>query len=565
MIPTTSDPPVFQPFQPIRNEAAVQNGEGPVFLEAFVAKKLRPHQRDGVRFMRRLTLFPRIVGAFWQIRALDFANARKNSVVHLTLASAPSDKMGLGKSLQALALLWVVLSNNLVAKAESAVIVCPSSLCGNWRAEVKKWLGEQRLKPTVVESGKEKTELQLREFRDFGSRKLLIVSYDQLRRHVQLVDPVCELLICDEGHRLRSQGTATTKTLGQMQCQRRILLSGTPLQNDLEELFHCGRFVRPDLFAPSRHCGYMAPRIAAQVVQRAREPYATAEEKALGQQVTRELEQKTSQFLLRRTMENVSFGLPPRVEVVLRLRLAPTQVAAYQALLADLHSGPQNMAKALKVSPENAPRAMMALRLLCNDPADLLQDGSDKKKGKAHEEVADNQLAPEVVRQMLQDASGLSAKSLVLLALLHHWRREAPTDRVVVVSNFSRSLRRLQRLVPFKCSLLSGDTVPAKRMAAVEGLNTPGPEGTDVLLLSSKAGGTGLNLIGANRLILFDPDWNPANDAQAMARIWRQGQTKPCFIYRFVLAGTLEDVFLGVICWKFRENPCAHGNQMSPI
>eukprot|EP00434_Breviolum_minutum_P014719 symbB.v1.2.012979.t1/scaffold908.1/size153097/12 len=191
------------------------------------------------------------------------------------------------------------------------------------------------------------------------------------------------------------------------------------------------------------------------------------------------------------------------------------------------------MAKALK--------AMMSLRLLCNDPADLLQDGSDKKKGKAVDEDQENQLVPEVVKQMLQYSSGLSAKSLVLLSLLKHWQQEAPGDRVVVVSNFSRTLQRLLRVVPWKSTLLSGDTAPAKRMAAVEGLNTPGADGTDLLLLSSKAGGTGLNLIGANRLILFDPDWNPANDAQAMARIWREGQTKPCFIYRFVLAGTLEE------------------------
>ncbi|CAK9102448.1 Protein CHROMATIN REMODELING 25 (AtCHR25) (DNA repair and recombination protein RAD54) (AtRAD54) [Durusdinium trenchii] len=306
-------------FPAARNQSAVQaRGEGPVLLEAFVAKKLREHQKEGVRFM------------------YDAIAKNRGCIL--------ADTMGLGKSLQALALLWAVLSNNLLRKA---IIVCPSSLCGNWRAEVKKWLGDKRLKPTVIESGKEKILSQIREFRDFASRRLLVISYDQLRRHVQLVDDVCDLLICDEGHRLRSQGTATSKTLGQMRCRRRILLSGTPLQNDLEELFHCGRFVRPDLFAPQSP-GYMAPKAAAWAVQCAREPLATPEEKALGQQVTRELEQKTLQFLLRRTMEMVNFNLPPRVEIVLRLRLAPVQVAAYQALLNDLHCGPHSMAKALK-------------------------------------------------------------------------------------------------------------------------------------------------------------------------------------------------------------------------
>eukprot|EP00913_Durusdinium_trenchii_P033259 g31136.t1 len=411
------------PF-PLRhlNQSAVQaRGEGPVLLEAFVAKKLREHQKEGVRFM------------------YDAIAKNRGCIL--------ADTMGLGKSLQALALLWAVLSNNLLRKA---IIVCPSSLCGNWRAEVKKW----------------KILSQIREFRDFASRRLLVISYDQLRRHVQLVDDVCDLLICDEG----SQGTATSKTLGQMRCRRRILLSGTPLQNDLEELFHCGRFVRPDLFAPQSP-GYMAPKAAAWAVQCAREPLATPEEKALGQQVTRELEQKTLQFLLRRTMEMVNFNLPPRVEIVLRLRLAPVQATT-------LHRG---------------------IGYTCG--------------------------------YFTSSDGPLYAKSLALLALLQHWHQHAPNDRVVVVSNFSRTLKRLQRLVTCKSVLLSGDTPPAKRMQAVEALNTPGTEGTDLLLLSSKAGGTGLNLIGANRLVLFDPDWNPANDAQAMARIWREGQTKPCYIY----------------------------------
>ncbi|CAJ1367319.1 unnamed protein product [Effrenium voratum] len=482
----------------LTNEEAAKFGlEQPVALEAFVARKLRDHQAAGVRFM---------YAAISQNRGCILA-----------------DTMGLGKSLQALSLLWAVLRSGAVRKA---VVVCPSSLCGNWRAEVKKWIGERRLKPMTIEcgGGREKVLGQLRNFRDFASQRLLIISYDMLRRHVEVVDDVCDLLICDEGHRLRSHGTATSKCLGNMRCQRRILLSGTPLQNDLEELFHCGRFVRPDLFPRS-----LAPLAAA--LRRAREPDATAAERQLGARAASELEHKTSQFLLRRTMENVSFTLPARLEVVLRLRMAPAQVAAYLALLGELRGG--QMAKALKT--------MLALRLLCNDPADLIQDTAERgaKKRKPEDE---SDLAPPAVKEMLQNASGLSAKTLALLALLQHWRREAPEDRVVVVSNFARTLRRLQRLLPGRTALLAGNTAPQRRLAAVEALtNTPGPEGIDVLLLSSKAGGTGLNLIGANRLVLFDPDWNPANDAQAMARIWRDGQTKPCVIYRLVLAGTLEE------------------------
>ena len=112
-----------------------------------------------------------------------------------------------------------------------------------------------------------KTLLQLREFRDFASQRLLVISYDQLRRHVELVDRSCDLLICDEGHRLRSQATATTKTLGQMRCRRRVLLSGTPLQNDLEagrrqvfnSMFHAANSDFPSILLILHHFFHMFP------------------------------------------------------------------------------------------------------------------------------------------------------------------------------------------------------------------------------------------------------------------------------------------------------------------
>lgn len=139
---------------------------------------------------------------------------------------------------------------------------------------------------------------------------------------------------------------------------------------------------------------------------------------------------------------------------------------------------------------------------------------------------------------------GASTKSAVLVSLLKRIREDAPGDRIVVVSNFKRTLVRLQGILSslhLRICLLCGSTPAARRSEIVTSLNTSGPDAIDVLLLSSKAGGLGLNLIGANRLVLYDPDWNPANDAQAMARVWREGQRKEVFIYRFVLAGTLEE------------------------
>lgn len=525
-------------------EASAVGVERRVELEASVSAKLRPHQREGILFMYA-------------------AIARDQGCIL-------ADAMGLGKTLQALGLVWAVVNGGpqhsgapLVRKA---VVVCPSSLCGNWRAEVRKWLGDHLLKPTIINpAGRERVEIQFRNFRDYSSHRLLIVSYEQLRRHLGLINDACDLLICDEGHRLRSQ-SATAQRLNMLQCRRRILLSGTPLQNDMDELFCCGRFVRPDLFPDAG----LFQRLIAQPLIRSREPAATAEERELGADAAHELEERTSQFILRRTSEILKDVLPPRLELVLRLRMAPPQARAYRAVLAELRmsEAPGEMARALKT--------MLALRLLCNDAGDLMRSarhlsgrgtncttlhGARASETAFASEDADNSSEEDGVSvrggeepsafweacavDVAEAAQlGASVKSAVLVALIQRFRRDAPSDQVVVVSNFKRTLIRLQGLlgsINVQTSLLCGSTPASRRMELVDKFNLPGSSGAHVLLLSSKAGGLGLNLIGANRLVLFDPDWNPANDAQAMARIWRDGQTKHVFIYRLVLGGTLEE------------------------
>lgn len=515
--------------------------EQQVALDAFLVRHLRPHQRDGIRFM---------YSAIVQNRGCILA-----------------DTMGLGKTLQALGLLWATVNGSPVLKGpplvRKAVIVCPSSLCGNWRAEVRKWLGDRRIKPVSITGAKrEQVEAALRSFRDYSSHKMLIISYEQLRSHSDLINDACDLLICDEGHRLRTQGTATYSQLDRLRCRRRILLSGTPLQNDLEDFFYCGKFVRPDLFPDAAQFH----RLIAQPLALWREPTATEEMRAEGACAARMLEEQTSQFVLRRTNEVLQDALPPRLELVLRLRMMPQQVKAYRTILGELQvkAAPREVARALQ--------AMLALRLLCNDAGDLLHTA--KKASRREDQCVDprhqgrcvdsssgseneNQTSPAAARGTTADfweactrgaaeaaRVGASVKASVLFSLLRRVQQVAPNDRVVVVSNFRRTLVRLQaalRAANFQTSLLCGRTPNAQRMDLVDAFNAPHPGGFHILLLSSKAGGVGLNLIGANRLVLYDPDWNPANDAQAMARIWREGQKKQVFIYRLILGGTLEE------------------------
>mmetsp|Transcript_26901 Transcript_26901/g.40189 ORF Transcript_26901/g.40189 Transcript_26901/m.40189 type:complete len:350 (-) Transcript_26901:559-1608(-) len=139
-----------------------------------------------------------------------------------------------------------------------------------------------------------------------------------------------------------------------------------------------------------------------------------------------------------------------------------------------------------------------------------------------------------------------SGKLSILAGLLASIRQKSPNDKVVIVSNFTSALTLIERFVlkirKWSWIRLDGTIEQRDRQPMVDSFNRGTVDHSFVFLLSSKAGGCGLNLIGANRLIMFDPDWNPATDIQAMARVYRQGQTKQCFIYRMFTTGTVEEV-----------------------
>jgi SNF2 family DNA or RNA helicase len=205
-----------------------------VVVDPFLSQHMRPHQRDGVRFM-------------WECvqgcRGPEQGDAR---------GCILADAMGLGKTLQTIALVWTLLkqSSTGCAAVSRAVVVCPSSLVGNWRAEFKKWLGDERVRPIAVTSQGTEAEDAVRTFIAGAAavRSVLIVSYEMLRKHVGLLtEPGSRIgvLVCDEAHRLKSSaGSKTLTALGAISTARRVLLTGTPIQNDLGELFAMVRVVR---------------------------------------------------------------------------------------------------------------------------------------------------------------------------------------------------------------------------------------------------------------------------------------------------------------------------------
>ncbi|XP_019444509.1 PREDICTED: protein CHROMATIN REMODELING 25 [Lupinus angustifolius] len=499
----------------------------PISVHPLLVRFLRPHQREGVQFM------------------FDCVSGLHSSAnIHGCILA---DDMGLGKTLQSITLLYTLLSQGFDGNpmVRRAIIVTPTSLVTNWEAEINKWLGSRIHLVALCESTREDVISGIQNFTSTRTiLQVLIVSYETFRMHSSMFSSTdsCDLLICDEAHRLKNDQTITNRALAALPCKRRILLSGTPLQNDLAEFFAMVNFSNPGILGDIAHFRryYEAPIICG------REPTATAEEKKLGVGRSTELSIKVNQFILRRTNALLSNHLPPKIIEVVCCKLSPLQSELYKHFIQS-----KNVKRAIteEVKQSKILAYITALKKLCNHPKliyDTIRSGSPGTSGF---EDCIRFFPPEMLSGRSGSWTGgngawveLSGKMHVLGRLLAHLRQRT-NDRIVLVSNYTQTLdlfAQLCREQRYPHLRLDGTTSISKRQKLVNCFNDPSKD-EFVFLLSSKAGGCGLNLIGGNRLVLFDPDWNPANDKQAAARVWRDGQKKRVYVYRFLTAGTIEE------------------------
>ncbi|KAF8970731.1 helicase [Entomortierella lignicola] len=401
-----------------------------VVVDPLLGQHLRPHQKEGVRFLYECVMQMRDINGQGAILA---------------------DEMGLGKTLQTITLLWTLLKQSPYHGEESSVVkralvVCPASLIKNWQMEFKKWLGEERLRVFAVDSKSTLTDFTLGKV-----YPIMIIGYEKLRIvQDELKSANFDIIICDEGHRLKTANIKTAQAIRSLATKRRIILSGTPIQNDLCEFYSMIDFVNPGLF---ENYGTFK-RVFEDPIVRSRQPDCSASEATIG-------------------LESIPHQLKDDSE---------TQ---------GLYSGVKS----------------------------LIQGSGDDMGHPA-----------------------ISGKLNFVNTLLKSIK-DNTSERVVLVSNFAQALDLLERICTqqnYGYFRLDGSTPTHKRQEYVDKFNAVSCK-KYVFLLSAKSGGVGLNLIGASRLILFDIDWNPSVDLQAMARIHRDGQTKPVFIYRLLLSGTIEE------------------------
>jgi DNA repair and recombination protein RAD54B len=482
-----------------------------IVLDPFLGQHLREHQREGVKFMYECVMGMR-----------DFNGQ----------GAILADEMGLGKTLQTIALLWTLLKQNPIHGTEGvikkALIVCPVTLITNWKKEFRKWLGNERLGVFVADGQK----IKLTDFTHGKSYSVMIIGYEKLRSVQDELKKGAgiDIVVADEGHRLKTAQNKSAQAIRSLNTPMRIILSGTPMQNDLSEFYEMVDFVNPGLLGTANTFKkeFEGP------ILKSRQPEASKKDIEKGTARGEELSSLTKTFILRRTAEILSKYLPPKTEYVLFCQPTQAQVQVYQHVLASPFFG-----KVLGLGGSEASLQLITLlKKVCNAPRLLMKRDENAP---SNSNVAE--LLEAIPSEILQQVSVKSSTKFRVLDQMLKCLAKT-TEKIVLVSNYTSTLDLLgQHLASLSLPFLrlDGSTPAAKRQDLVDTFNRTPASKSFAFLLSAKSGGAGINLIGASRLILFDVDWNPATDLQAMARIHRDGQKKPVKIYRFLMAGGMDE------------------------
>jgi superfamily II DNA or RNA helicase len=426
--------------------------------------ELRPYQEDGYQWAMRLAA--------------------------AGMGGCLADDMGLGKTLQALA---VLLER---AAGGAALVIAPTSVCGNWLAEAQRFAPSLKVRIYSEADDSERERL----IADAGAQDVLIVSYTLLQlAQERFAERIWHTLIADEAQAIKNAATKRSQAVFELDADFRLALSGTPVENRLAELWSIMRFVNPGLLG---------------TLGRFNERFAGPIERNRDRDAQHVLKRLIGPFVLRRTKAQVLQELPPRTELLLSVAPEAAEAAHYEALrraavseanaLLNDASGAQNQARF------NILAQLTRLRRAACDPR-----------------LTSPQFG--IVGAKVQAFADLA---LELCANGH---------KTLVFSQFVDFLQLLRAPLDaagIHYQYLDGATPAAERSRRVAAFQAG--EG-DLFLISLKAGGFGLNLTAADYVVITDPWWNPAAEDQAMGRAHRIGQRRPVTVYRLVTKGTVEE------------------------
>lgn len=473
-------------------------------VPGFLWKKLYKYQQTGVRWM-------------WELHCQQAGGIL-------------GDEMGLGKTIQIISFLAGLSYSKLRTRGSNyryvglgpTVIVCPATVMHQWVKEFHTWWPPFRV-AVLHETGSFTSNKQKLIPEIAACHGILITSYSAVRNMQDILQRYdWHYIILDEGHKIRNPNAGVTTACKQFRTPHRFILSGSPMQNNLKELWSLFDFVFPGKLGtlPVFMEQFSVPITMGGYSNASPVQVQTAFKCACV------LRDTINPYLLRRMKADVkaNLSLPDKNEQVLFCRLTEDQRQVYQTFL-DSKEVYQILNGDMQVFS-----GLIALRKICNHP-DLFSGGPRILRG-----VPEDQLTKEEHFGYWKR----SGKLIVVESLLRLWFKQG--HRVLL---FTQSRQMLDILEVFTMEnnysylKMDGTTTIASRQPLIARYNED--KSIFIFLLTTKVGGLGVNLTGANRVIIYDPDWNPSTDTQARERAWRIGQTQQVTVYRLLTAGTIEE------------------------
>ncbi|KAF5936281.1 hypothetical protein HYC85_027410 [Camellia sinensis] len=452
----------------------------------------------------------------YQLEGLNFLRFSWSKQTHVILA----DEMGLGKTIQSIAFLASLAEDNL---RRPHLVVAPLSTLRNWEREFATWAPQMNV---VMYVGSSQARATIREYEFYfkknkkskrkksgqivGESKqdrikfdVLLTSYEMINLDTTSLKPIkWECMIVDEGHRLKNKDSKLFSSMKQYSTKHRVLLTGTPLQNNLDELFMLMHFLDAGKFGS---------------LEEFQEEFKDINQE---EQISR-LHKMLAPHLLRRVKKDVMKDLPPKKELILRVELSSKQKEYYKAILTRNYDILTRKGGA-QISLINV---VMELRKLCCHS--YMLEGVEPYIEDANESH----------KQLLESSGKLQLLDKMMVKL------KEQGHRVLIYSQFQHMLDLLEDYCSFKkwqYERIDGKVGGAERQIRIDRFNAKNSS-RFCFLLSTRAGGLGINLATADTVIIYDSDWNPHADLQAMARAHRLGQTNKVMIYRLITRGTIEE------------------------
>jgi len=564
---------------------AREEDEEPVRIPSSMSSKLKPHQVEGIRFM-----WENIIQSVKKVKSGDKG-----------LGCILAHNMGLGKTFQVITFLYTVMKCAQLG-LRTALIVTPVNVLHNWRKEFSRWRPAE-LKPLHVfmleDVARVKRPDLLTKWRVKGG--VLLIGYSSFRnlslgKHVKdknIANEITyalqcgpDILVCDEAHMIKNRRADITLALKQVRTQRRIALTGSPLQNNLMEYYCMVDFVREGFLGSSHEFRnrFQNP------IENGQHTNSTSDDVKIMNKRSHILFEQLKGFVQRRSMNVVKNDLPPKKVFVITVKLSQLQRKLYRRFL-DVHGfsssgysekshssffakyqtlaqvwnhpGLLQMAKEQRgnLRREDAVENFMMDESSSDDNTETYLPNEEKQKDRADQQSKKSNFVneesnwwEELIDKNTYMEADYSGKMILLLDILS--KSSELGDKVLV---FSQSLTTLD-LVEFYLSKLQikgkegkcwkrgkdwyrldGSTPSSDRQNLVEMFNDPENARVKCTLISTRAGSLGINLHAANRVVLLDGSWNPTHDLQAIYRVWRYGQTKPVYAYRLMAHRTMEE------------------------